>query len=245
VGCGAVVGVRICPARAPDLRHQGLARLETAHLMQKINGVILRKSAPMRRSFQGLAARSITGFTLLELLISIAVVAVAMAIAVPSFTSIITANQLSATANEIVGALNQARMQAIKRNLPTQFCSNVASQNGSDALGTACGTSTGAVFTIDSSGATTSISNAPQIPPTISLSNGSNVTALRFAGNGLASTALTTSMYSGLIVDIYTTKVKANNHRCIYLITGSVVSSCKITATSGGCPANEPATCQQ
>jgi type IV fimbrial biogenesis protein FimT len=180
-----------------------------------------------------------SGFTLLELLIAISVAAIALAIAVPSFTGIITSNRLSATANELIGSLHQARMQAIKRNLPAQFCSDAAALNGTDTLGAACNSTAGAVYL---SGVSDPIATAPQIPDSIMLTN---VTALRFAGNGLASTATGSGIYSGLIADIYTPKVETNNHRCIYMITGSVISSCKITANSGGCPSNEPATCQQ
>ncbi len=193
----------------------------------------------MPRHIRGLSVRAIAGFTLVELLMAIVVGGIALAIAIPSFNSVITSNQLSATANELIGSLNQARMQAIKRNLPTQFCSDTATQNGSDTLGSACGTSLGSVYM---SGITDAIATAPQIPDNITITN---VTALRFAGNGLASTATGSGLYSGLIADVYTTKVSSNNHRCIYLITGSVISSCKITANSGGCPANEPASCQQ
>ncbi|WP_146165912.1 GspH/FimT family pseudopilin [Stenotrophobium rhamnosiphilum] len=185
------------------------------------------------------AVRSNTGFSLLELLIAISVAAVAIGIAVPSFNGTITSNQLSATANELIGSLNLARMQAVKRNLPTQFCTSVASHNGTDALGAACGTAVGAVY---ASGFSEPLANPPEIPANITITN---VTALRFGGNGLASIATGTAPHTGLIADIYTTKVKSNNHRCIYLITGSVISSCKFTANSGGCPVDEPASCQQ
>lgn len=193
----------------------------------------------MPRHLRDFSARASAGFTLLELLIAITVAGVALAIAVPSFTGVITSNQLSATANELIGALNQARMQAIKRNTVTQFCSDSAVKNGSDTLGATCNSATGAVYM---SGASTPLATAPQTPENIMITN---VTALRFAGNGLASTATGTGVYSGLIADIYTSKVKTNNHRCIYMATGSVINSCKITANYGGCDVNEPANCQR
>lgn len=193
----------------------------------------------MSRHFKVLPTRSIAGFTLLELLVTITVTGVALAIAIPSFTGVITSNQLSATANELIGSLNQARIQAIKRNLPTQFCSDSSTQNGSDTLGSACGTSLGSVYM---SGIAAAIAVAPQVPANIAITN---VIALRFGGNGLASTATGSGIYTGLIADVYTTKVKSNNHRCIYMITGSVISSCKVTANSGGCPTHELPSCQQ
>lgn len=193
----------------------------------------------MPRHFGGCSARAIAGFTLLELLIAITVAGVALAIAVPSFTSIITSNQLSSTANELVGALNQARIQAIKRNTVTQFCSDSAVSNGTDSLGANCNSATGAIYV---SGSSSPLAVAPQTPPNIMITN---VTALRFAGNGLASAATGTGVYTGLIADVYTSKVKTNNHRCIYMATGSVINSCKTTANYGGCAVNEPANCQR
>lgn len=193
----------------------------------------------MPRHFRDDSPRTKAGFTLLELLIALTVAGVALAIAVPSFNSIMTSNQLSATANELVGALNRARMQAIKRNTITQFCSDSAVKNGTGSLGANCNSATGAVYV---SGDSNPLVVAPQIPANITITN---VTALRFAGNGLASTATGSGVYSGLIADVYTSKVKSNNHRCIYMATGSVINSCRVTANAGGCNATEPSDCQQ
>lgn len=63
-----------------------------------------------------------TGFTLVELMITVAVLAVVLAIAVPSFRDMINRNRLVSTANEISGALNLARMEAIRRNRRVELC---------------------------------------------------------------------------------------------------------------------------
>ena len=178
-------------------------------------------------------------------MVTVAVAAIALMIAIPGFTNIIISNRLSTTANELVGSIALARMQAIKRNTPTQFCSNDGLTNGSDTLGLACGTSTGAVVTIDSSSATTQISRALDLAPAIDINSTRDMVALRYAGNGLATTPTGNAPYTGLVADIHSLQITQNNHRCIYLITGSSVSSCKYTASSGGCPLNEPTNCQQ
>jgi type IV fimbrial biogenesis protein FimT len=56
-----------------------------------------------------------SGFTLLELMIAIAVAGVLMALAVPSGTDIIRNNRLTTYTNELVTALNLARSEAVKR----------------------------------------------------------------------------------------------------------------------------------
>jgi type IV fimbrial biogenesis protein FimT len=57
-------------------------------------------------------------FTLLELMMTVALAAVLMVMAVPSFTWAIRSNRLTAAANELVTALNLARSEAVKRNRP-------------------------------------------------------------------------------------------------------------------------------
>lgn len=72
------------------------------------------------------------GFTLLELMITVSILAILLAIAVPSFTSTIRSNQIETTTNGLVGALSLARSEASKRGTSVSVC---ASTNGTSCSG--------------------------------------------------------------------------------------------------------------
>jgi type IV fimbrial biogenesis protein FimT len=56
------------------------------------------------------------GFTLVELVITVAVASVLLAMAVPSFNQMIISSRLTAQSNDMLAAINLARSEAIKRN---------------------------------------------------------------------------------------------------------------------------------
>ena len=55
------------------------------------------------------------GFTLLELMVAIAVLAILATVGVPSFQDLIQNNRVTTQTNELVTALNLARTEAVKR----------------------------------------------------------------------------------------------------------------------------------
>jgi type IV fimbrial biogenesis protein FimT len=59
-----------------------------------------------------------TGFTLTELMITIAIMGIAMSVAIPSFNELIVNTRLVGAANTLIGALQLTRSEAIKRLKP-------------------------------------------------------------------------------------------------------------------------------
>lgn len=77
-----------------------------------------------------------SGFTLLELVVSVVVVGILTALAVPTFTSFIQNNRIQTLKQDFVSMLTLARSEAIKRGSPVSLCAA-----SSTAL-TACGAAT-------------------------------------------------------------------------------------------------------
>ena len=64
------------------------------------------------------------GFTLLELMVSLAVFAITLGLAIPSFQSLITSNRLTTQTNALLNAIYYTRSEAIKRNAHVVLCSS-------------------------------------------------------------------------------------------------------------------------
>lgn len=78
--------------------------------------------------------QSSRGFTLIELMVVLAIIAIAAAVAVPSYNSSVEAGRKTSAVNNLVGALQFARSEAItRRSDNVKVC---ASAGGSSCSGT-------------------------------------------------------------------------------------------------------------
>ncbi len=75
------------------------------------------------------------GFTLVELLVTIAILGILLAIGLPSFQDSIRSNRMATASNEMIAALSLARTEAVRTTRGGGVC-------GSNAAGTGCVSST-------------------------------------------------------------------------------------------------------
>lgn len=76
--------------------------------------------------------RTMQGFTLFELMATVAMAAIVLTAGVPSFRELVLNNRRSASINELAAALNLARSEAVKRGVSATFCKRNSAGNDCD-----------------------------------------------------------------------------------------------------------------
>ena len=66
--------------------------------------------------------KTLSGFTLTELLVAVAILAILLGVAAPSFSEIALTSKLTNAANRLVASATLARTEAIKRNVTVTMC---------------------------------------------------------------------------------------------------------------------------
>lgn len=65
---------------------------------------------------------STAGYTLLQMMVTLAVAAILAAVALPSYSEVVARNRVTAAGNDLIAALQFARHEAMRRNAPVQVC---------------------------------------------------------------------------------------------------------------------------
>jgi type IV fimbrial biogenesis protein FimT len=121
------------------------------------------------------------GFTIIELMIAVALIAVAAVIAIPSYSYLITNNRMASEINQFVGSLHYTRSEAIKRGENVRVCTSVN--------GTACNAANdwtqGWIVIVDSSNTVLKVYPSLRGGDTL-IGDGNTGDAIRFNANGFA-----------------------------------------------------------
>jgi len=174
-----------------------------------------------------LSNRAQAGFTLIELIIVMTLAAILMAVAIPSFRSMIAGNRLTTQANDLIGAITYARSEAISHNNTVTFC-RADSETDTDCAG-----SSGAwAFWIvrDAAGTVLRRGVITVYGGDISLSSTLTSDSAAFSSDGMARTG------GVLIADrtftVCAGNISTDNIRTVTIGAGSRISTEK---SSGGC----------
>lgn len=151
---------------------------------------------------QGVMAggRRSSGFSLVELMITIVVLAVIISISAPNFTGLFNGNRLTAHANELVASLQMARSEALRRNAPVIVCRSTDGANCAGAAG-----AWDEWITIDSDD---EVLRQDRVKAPVELT--ADVHTISFRGNGVARDASGNLLDAEFIACIPTTRPNAN-----------------------------------
>ncbi len=126
--------------------------------------------------------RQNSGFTLIELMITVILISVILGIGVPSFKEVIRSSRLSSASNTFISSMHLARSEAVKRrtkiNVTASDSSNSANEWGND----------GWTISVVSSGETLKTVQALQ-GSNISLNSTNDVATFTYSADGSVSSA--------------------------------------------------------
>lgn len=172
--------------------------------------------------------RRAAGFTIVELMFTVFIAAVLMAIAVPSFRTMMTQNRLATQTNDLIGAANYARSEAITRNRNVSLC------KADTATAVACSTGTGNWsfwIVLNSDGTVVRTGTINTYGNTLRVSTTLTNNAVTFGADGLARTG--TGLVANHTITVCSTVSLPENIRTITMGAGSRLSTAR---TTGTCP---------
>lgn len=150
------------------------------------------------------------GFTLIELMVAIAVLAITLALAVPSFGALINSNRLVGQSNELVASLQLARSEAIRRNARVALC---ASSDGKSCDGATGDWAYWLVQVVSSS----EVLRAYQVNPSVQVQSSEaiseNGNEVVFSADGLARAASGKLLAASIGVCMVTARPEQNQRR--------------------------------
>jgi type IV fimbrial biogenesis protein FimT len=125
------------------------------------------------------------GFTMMELLVAVAIAAVLFAIGVPMFRDVALGSRLSAAANNLLSSIQLARSEAIKRNVNVTLC---ASSDGASCAG-AGGWEQGWITIVDPADPDTVVQYQQGLPSGYQMTQAGGTTDLVFQPIGIGASA--------------------------------------------------------
>ena len=174
--------------------------------------------------------RDSRGFTLIEMMMSIFVLGILTAIAVPSFIGMSNRNKLTSQANELLGAIQYARTEAIRANGKVTFCGADSATADAEAD---CASGDNAYWVvIGRSGGVEKQLRVFTVKEPMAVST--DIEKISFGADGLARDATTKALVTGEISVCLATTNPAQNKRVLNIASGSRVVITTPTEDGGG-----------
>jgi type IV fimbrial biogenesis protein FimT len=185
------------------------------------------------------------GFTMFELVVTMAVVAILASLAIPSYKYITSANRVSSEVNALLGDMRYARTEAVRQGIPVTVCAANSTQ-------TACtpGDTTwesGWIVFADPNGNRTPVSAAAilrsQLPFTTAYNStdtfgaDNSMWGVTFNREGFGTPFATTSATAVTVtvtMELHTTPANSNWTRCLVVSPLGVVSIQRVGTTLVG-----------
>lgn len=166
------------------------------------------------------------GLTLIEMMMAIAIAAILLAVAAPSFQQALNGNRLGSAANELASAINLARAEAVRQNRRAVLC---RSTDDSACDGTVSTWPGWIVFVdVDNDGVrdgTEPVIKSGRFSNDLVVTSSANIAGvnerLSFRADGTARGADNVTLLTGTLAVCMTTTLPAQNVRDLSLAFGS------------------------
>ena len=201
--------------------HRYILKLYEVGVLQKMKEPLLKEPLlKVRKNFM-----YEQGMTMVELMITLGVLAILLSLAAPAFMTFINTNRVTGATNDLIASLNLARTEAIKRNGAVLVRSKNDSDNwaGGHRVGVDLNGDGDVVDTV--SGVAELLRDIDGPPDTVTMkSTSSALSTLSYNANGEVATAT--------VFTIDSTKSGV----CDRKVNLSVAGSTTLTVSTGSCP---------
>jgi len=199
-------------------------------------------------------SKSQSGFSMIELMITIALLAILLSLAQPSFESLLNGNRLTSISNELLATMQTARMESFRRGRQAVVCKSLNADTAAPTCSAAAGNWTGWIAFVDDGGATPAnatngtfnagetllrvgtVSGTVVITPSLAISGVQRVT---FRSDGMSYTTPTGNvLLAGTLATCMPTSNPAQNQRRLSIVSGSRMSISRNTSANCTAPPN-------
>ena len=180
--------------------------------------------------------RPAKGFTLIELMVTVAVIAILAVVAIPNLRDFVHNNRLRAASNELVASLQAARMEAVRLNSPALVC---RSTDGTTCAGSNGNWATWVVLADVDKDGDNDLVRTGTVDPRILVATSAAVAngTVRFSPDGLARTAAGLPLEANVGACITGTALP-ENRRLVTIRSGSRFMVARDADTGCAAPSN-------